>query len=156
MLTEFSSLTDLRKGGKMSKWFLACAKRTAKIFDPVKAVLSMKLLSPGCTLVTLRSETKWYISTPDPHTRKPRRYSCWWFVHDSMFSAFIVASPLPNDLILDQWFIGEYLWYRINQSVTILPRWIGAMQAVTALSWQIVKGYSLVILKGYSTWTFYS
>ena len=31
----------------------------------MKAVLSRKLLSPGCTLVTLRSETKWYISTPE-------------------------------------------------------------------------------------------
>ena len=45
--------------------FFAHAKRTAKIFDPVEAVLSMKLLSPGCTLVTLGSETKWYISTPE-------------------------------------------------------------------------------------------
>ena len=49
----------------MKEQFLACAKRTAKIFDPVEAVLSMKLLSPGCSLVTSRSETKWYISTPE-------------------------------------------------------------------------------------------
>ena len=67
MLTEFSSQTVLRKRTKLSEQFFARAKRTEKIFDPVGAVLSMKLLSPGCTLVTLRSETKWYISTPDPH-----------------------------------------------------------------------------------------
>ena len=45
--------------------FFARAKRTAKIFDQVEAVLSMKLLSPGCTLVTLRLGKKWYISTPE-------------------------------------------------------------------------------------------
>ena len=49
----------------MKEQFLVCAKRTVKIFDPMEVVLSMKLLSPGCTLVTLRLETKWYISTPD-------------------------------------------------------------------------------------------
>ena len=49
----------------MLERFLACAKRTAIIFDPVEAVLSMKWLSPGCTLVTLRSNTKWHMSSPE-------------------------------------------------------------------------------------------
>ena len=59
----FSNSSKKRK--KLWKKFFARAKRTAKIFDPVEAVFSMKLLSPGCTLVTLRSVTKWYMSTPE-------------------------------------------------------------------------------------------
>ena len=45
--------------------FLVCAKRTETKFDLTKAVLPMKLSSPGCTVVTLKSETLLYMSTPE-------------------------------------------------------------------------------------------
>ena len=45
--------------------FLVCAKRTVTKFDLTKAVLAMKLSSPGCPMVTLKSETFLYMSTPD-------------------------------------------------------------------------------------------
>ena len=44
--------------------FLTCAKQTAKKFDPVEVVLLLKSMSLGCTMVTLRSETLLYMSTP--------------------------------------------------------------------------------------------
>ena len=45
--------------------FLVCAKRTVTKFDLTKAVLPMKLSSPGCPMVTLKSETLLYMSTPE-------------------------------------------------------------------------------------------
>ena len=44
---------------------MVCAKRTVTKFDLTKAVLPMKLSSPGCPMVTLKSETLLYMSTPD-------------------------------------------------------------------------------------------
>ena len=48
--------------------FLVCAKRTETKFDLTKAVLPMKLSSPGCPMVTIKSETLLYMSTPECHT----------------------------------------------------------------------------------------
>ena len=49
---------------KLKGKFLTCAKRTIKKFDPVKVVLPLKFMSLGCTMVTIRSETLLYMSTP--------------------------------------------------------------------------------------------
>ena len=49
--------------------FLVCAKRTETKFDLTKAVLPMKLSSLGCTMVTLKSETLLYLSTPELDSR---------------------------------------------------------------------------------------
>ena len=43
------------------------------IFDLIEIVLSMKLKSLGCTMVTLGSETLFYISTPHPNGIKVLR-----------------------------------------------------------------------------------
>ena len=43
------------------------AKRTEKKFDPVKVVLPLKFMSLGCPMVTLKSETLLYMSTPQRH-----------------------------------------------------------------------------------------
>ena len=53
--------------GEEKKWeqFLACAKRTETIFDMAKAVLPMKSSSPGCTMVTIKSKTLLYMTTPE-------------------------------------------------------------------------------------------
>ena len=40
------------------------AKRTTKKFDPVKIVLPLKFKSLGCPMLTLRTETLLYMSTP--------------------------------------------------------------------------------------------
>ena len=40
------------------------AKQTAKKFDLTKVVLLLKSMSLGCTMVTSRSETLLYMSTP--------------------------------------------------------------------------------------------
>ena len=44
--------------------FSTRAKRTAKKLDSIKVVLLLKSMSFGCTMVTLRSETLLYMSTP--------------------------------------------------------------------------------------------
>ena len=43
---------------------MKCAKLTKKKFEPIKEVLALKFRSLGCTVVTLRSETLLYMSTP--------------------------------------------------------------------------------------------
>ena len=48
------------------------AKQTKKKFDPIKVVLSLKFMSLGYTMVTLRSETLLYMSTPQSLTCKVR------------------------------------------------------------------------------------
>ena len=45
--------------------FLVCAKRTVTKFDLTKAVLPMKLSPPGWPMVTIKSRTLLYLSTPD-------------------------------------------------------------------------------------------
>ena len=42
------------------------AKQTMKKFDPIKIVLPLKFMSLGCTMVTLGSETLFFMSTPQP------------------------------------------------------------------------------------------
>ena len=44
------------------------AKPTMKKFDPIKVVLPLKFMSLGCTMVTIGSETLWYMSTPQRGT----------------------------------------------------------------------------------------
>ena len=41
-----------------------CAKRTIQKFDQTKVVLPIKFMSLDCIIVTLRSETLLYLSTP--------------------------------------------------------------------------------------------
>ena len=49
---------------KLKGKFLTRVKRTIKKFDPVRVILSMKFMSLGYTMVTLRSEALLYMSTP--------------------------------------------------------------------------------------------
>ena len=44
--------------------FLTHAKRVIKNFDQIKVILPLKFRSLGCAMVTLRSETLSYMSTP--------------------------------------------------------------------------------------------
>ena len=53
-----------------------CAKRTIKKFDQVKVVMPLKFMSLGCTMVTLRSETLLYMSTPQ------------WYVFKGTYAKF--------------------------------------------------------------------
>ena len=55
-------LRHIKEKGK----FLMRAKQTIKKFDPVKLIQPLKLMSLGYTIVTFRSETLLYMSTPQP------------------------------------------------------------------------------------------
>ena len=43
-----------------------------KKFDLIKLILPMKFMSLGCTMVTLRSETLLFMSTPQQHSTAQR------------------------------------------------------------------------------------
>ena len=52
---------------KSIRKFLMSAKRMMITFDQIKAVLSMKFVCLGCTMVTLRSEKLLYMNTTEPN-----------------------------------------------------------------------------------------
>ena len=59
----FSLLFLSKVTKKLKGKFLICAKRTKEKFDPTNVVLPMKFMSPGYTMVTLRSGILLYMST---------------------------------------------------------------------------------------------
>ena len=60
----FNFLSKFMK--KLKGKFLMCAKRAIKKFDPTEVVLPTKFISPGCPMVTSKSETLLYKHTPTP------------------------------------------------------------------------------------------
>ena len=80
----------------------ARAKWMEKIFNLVEPISSMKLLSPHYTLVTWRSETCWYMSTPHRYTKTPISFPL-------VDSLLFVLELLPKDLL--RFFSGKMSAY---------------------------------------------
>ena len=75
-----------------------CAKQIKKKFDQAKVVLPLKFMSLGCIMVTLRSETLLFVSTPQCNTLDICECLTQKVIPFSFLSRFQVVELVINQL----------------------------------------------------------